>query len=55
MVENSRDEDVCRAFDELAEQDHTYRMSVEEYFYYKNNWWISLKVGKLHPTIQKSF
>ena len=26
----------------LADEDHTYHMSEEEYFYYKNNWWISL-------------
>ena len=27
MLENNRDEDVCRKWDDLAEQDHTYRMS----------------------------
>ena len=42
MIENSRDEEVCRAWDALADEDHTYHMSEEEYFYYKNNWWISL-------------
>ena len=42
MIENSRDEEVCRAWDVLAEQDHTYHMSEEEYFHYKQNWWISL-------------
>ena len=43
MFENSRDEEVCRAWDVLAEQDHTYHMSEEEkYFHYKQNWWISL-------------
>ena len=42
MIENSRDEEVCRAWDVLADEDHTYHMSEEEYFYYKNNWWISL-------------
>ena len=42
MIENSRDEDVCRAWDVLADEDHTYHTSEEEYFYYKNNWWISL-------------
>ena len=41
MIENSRDEEVCRAWDVLADEDHTYHMSEEEYFYYKNNWWIS--------------
>ena len=38
MIENSRDEEVCRAWDVLADEDHTYHMSEEEYFYYKNNW-----------------
>ena len=42
MLENKRDEDVCRAWDVLAEQDHTYRMSELEYFHYRQNWWISL-------------
>ena len=41
MIENSRDEEVCRAWDVLTDEDHTYHMSQEEYFYYKNNWWIS--------------
>ena len=30
MVENSRDEEVCRAWDVLAEQDHTYHLSEAE-------------------------
>ena len=42
MIEYSRDEEVCRAWDVLADEDHTCHMSEEEYFYYKNNWWISL-------------
>ena len=42
MSENKRGEDVCRAWDVLAEQDHTYRMSESEYFHYRQNWWISL-------------
>ena len=33
MIENSRDEEVCRAWNVLAEQDHTYHMSEEEYFH----------------------
>ena len=40
--ENNRDEEVCRAWDVLAEQDHTYRMSEAEHFHYRQNWWISL-------------
>ena len=56
MIENSRDEEVCRAWDVLADEDHTYHMSEEEYFYYKNIWWISLnKLGNDTPTIEKTF
>ena len=42
MIENNRDEEVFRAWDVLAEEDHTYHMSEEEYFYYRNNWWLHL-------------
>ena len=42
MIQHNRDEEVCRAWDVLAEQDHTYHMSEEEYFHYRPNWWISL-------------
>ena len=35
MIENYRDEEVCRAWDVLAEQDHTYHMSEAEYFHYR--------------------
>ena len=36
MLENNRDEDVCRKRDDLAEEDHTYRMSESEYFHYRH-------------------
>ena len=36
MIENSRDEEVCRRWDVLADEDHTYHLSEKEYFYYKN-------------------
>ena len=42
MIQHNRDEEVCRAWDALAEQDHTYRVSEAEYFHYRQNWWISL-------------
>ena len=35
MIKNSRDEEVCRAWDVLADEDRTYHMSEEEHFYYK--------------------
>ena len=53
MIKNSRDEDVCRAWDVLADEDHTCHMSEEEYFYYENNWWISLKSGKTTQPLRK--
>ena len=54
MIENSRDEEVCRAWDVLADEDHTYHASEEEYFYHKNNWWISLnKAGNDTQTLRK--
>ena len=37
MIENNRDEEVCRAWDVLADQGHTYHMSEAEYFHYRNN------------------
>ena len=42
MIQHNRDEEVCRAWDVLAEQDHTYHMSEAEHFHYRQNWWISL-------------
>ena len=42
MIENNRDEEVCRRWDVLADEDHTYHMSEEEYFYYKNKRWLHL-------------
>ena len=55
MIENNRDEDVCRAWDILAEQDHTYHMSESEYFHYRQNWWISVnKSGDQGPLRKRS-
>ena len=58
MIENNRDEDVCRAWDVLAEQDHTYRLSESEYFHYRQNWrslslswWTSEKTFWLKPSV----
>ena len=42
MIQRNIDEEVCRAWDTLAEEDHTHRMSEAEYFHYRQNWWISL-------------
>ena len=42
MFENNRDEEVCRRWDVLADEDHTYHLSEKEYFYYKNKWRLHL-------------
>ena len=54
MIENSRDGEVCRAWDVLADERHTYHMSEEEYFYYRNNWWLHLnKSGNVTQPLRK--
>ena len=54
MLEHDRDEDVCLKWDDLAEQDFTYRMSESEYFHYRQNWWISLnKSGNTGGPLRK--
>ena len=43
MIENHRDEEVCRRcrrWDALVDEDHTHHMTVQEYFHYKNKWWL---------------
>ena len=40
MIENHRDEEVCRRWDALADEDHTHHLTVQEYFHYKNKWWL---------------
>ena len=40
MIENHRDEKVCRRWDALADEDHTHHLTVQEYFHYKNKWWL---------------
>ena len=56
MLEHDRDEDVCLKWDDLAEQDFTYRMSEPEYFRNRQNWWwISLnKSGRSGPLRNRS-
>ena len=50
MIEQNQDEEVCRRWDVHADEDHTYHLSEEEYFYYKNKWWLHLhKSGSLTP------
>ena len=41
--------------DKDAQKDFTYRMTEDEYFRYKKNWWISLnKSGKIGPVRNRS-
>ena len=40
MIENGRDEDVCRQWDALADEDHTHHLTPQEYYHYKSNWWL---------------
>ena len=40
MIENHRDEDLCRRWDVLADEDHTHHLSAQEYFHYKSKWWL---------------
>ena len=40
LIENHRDEDLCRRWDALADEDHTHHLTVREYFHYKNKWWL---------------
>ena len=40
MIENNRDEEVCRRWDALADEVHTHHLTEQEYFYYKNKWWL---------------
>ena len=54
MIENNRDEEVCRAWDVLADEDHTCHMSEAEYFHYRQNWRISLnKSGNTTELLRK--
>ena len=41
MVEHGRDEDVCRQWDALADEDHTHHLTPQEYHHYKSNWWLT--------------
>ena len=42
MSERNRDEEVCRRWDVLADEDHTYHLSEKECLCYKNKWWLHL-------------
>ena len=40
MIENHRDEDLCRRWDALADEDHTHRLTAQEYLHKKSKWWL---------------
>ena len=40
MIEHHRDEEVCRRWDALADEDHTHHLIQQEYFHCKNKWWL---------------
>ena len=40
MIENHRDEELCRRWDALADEDHTYHLTKQEYSLYKSKWWL---------------
>ena len=55
MIENHRDEDLCRRWDALADEDHTHHLTAQEYFYYKSEWWFhSKKQGSDTITLRHS-
>ena len=55
QLELDRNEEVCIKMDELADKDFTHYMTQQEYFRYKQNWWISLKnSGKNGPLKDRS-
>ena len=48
MIEHHRDEEVCRRWDALADEDHTHHLTQQENFHYKNKWWLhSNKQGSI--------
>ena len=49
MIENGRDEDVCRQWDALADEDHTHHLTPQEYYHYKRNWWLTSNKTSSNP------
>ena len=40
MIENNRDEELCRKWDALPDEDHTHHLTPQEVDNYKSNWWL---------------
>ena len=43
MIENNRDEELCRTWDALADEDHTHHLTPQDDCFYKTNWWLHSK------------
>ena len=55
QLDIDKTEEVCFQVDKDAQKDFTYRMTQEEYFRYKKNWWITFnKSGKIGPVRDRS-
>ena len=55
QLEIGRTEEVCIQMDEDAQKDFTNRMTQDEYFRNRKNWWVSLnKSGKIGPVRDRS-
>ena len=53
VVEYHRDEELCRRWDALADEDHTDHLTAQEYLYYKSKWWLhSNKQGSNTMTLR---
>ena len=54
MIENTRDKDICRQMDALADEDHTHHLTPKEYYYLYSNWWLrSNKAGSDTVPVQR--
>ena len=40
MIENHREEELCRRWDALADEDHTHHLTAQEDSFYKSKWWL---------------
>ena len=40
MIKNHRDEELCRRWDALADEDHTHHLTTQENSLYKSKWWL---------------
>ena len=40
MIESNRDEELCRKWDALADEDNAHHLTTQEYSLYKSKWWL---------------